>query len=275
MPHLAYVTLQTFTVPLRAQLGTMNDRFLRPLGGKAYGRVAHLPGSRQGAGERQIAPELVRRLTVSPRSGDQVWVQEKLDGTNLSVLRLGDELVALTRAGYRAANSRRIQGRLFAVWVQTQAHRFLDVLQPGERVVGEWLLFAHGTHYVLPHEPFVVFDIMQGTQRLPLRVLTNRLSGTFILPFVHAQSAALPATVYDALTLPGHHGAATYPEGLIYRLEHGDHVECVAKWVRPNYRTGQYFQDDEAVIPNTLRPEDQALLTSLEQALSGVPVLPD
>lgn len=239
----------------------------RPLGAKTYGRIPHLPGSRLGPGERHVSWAQARRATVSPGPGDSVWVQEKLDGTNVAVARVGDELVALTRAGYRAASSRRFQARLFDAWVQHHAERFLNVLKPGERAVGEWLLYAHGTRYDLPHEPFVVFDVMQGTRRLPLPELTRRLAGVLVLPALHATDAADPAELYRSLLPQGHHGARTPPEGLVYRVERGGEVEVVAKWVHPGYVTGAYFEEDEAVLPNGLWPGDRELLARLEGGL--------
>lgn len=236
---------------------------LRPLGAKSYGRMHHLPGSRLGPAERHLPAALAARLTVSPHDEDRIWVQEKLDGTNVAVARIGDDLVALTRAGYRAADSRRLQGRLFDAWVKGEQDRFLAVLRPGERVVGEWLYHAHGTRYVLPHEPFVAFDLMRGQERTPLAELTQRLSGALVLPALHAQETHDPAALFSAAAGHGGHGAVPVPEGLIYRLERGDRVEVVAKWVRPEYVEGLYFEDGEAVLPNTFRPEDERTLHDL------------
>lgn len=236
---------------------------LRPLGARAYGRMPHLPGSRLGPAERQLSAAQAGRLTVSPRAGDQVWVQEKLDGTNVAVARIDDEVVALTRAGYRAADSRRLQGQLFDAWVNRQRARFLDVLQPGERVVGEWLYHAHGTRYVLPHEPFVAFDLMRGMERSTLTDLKKRFSGVLVLPGLHACAAHDPAALFRRLDGRSDHGAIAGPEGLIYRLERQDRVELVAKWVRPDYVEGAYFEDGEAVQPNTFRMEDEVLLDQL------------
>jgi len=225
--------------------------------------MSHLPGSRLGPAERHLPAVQAGRLTRSPLAGDQVWVQEKLDGTNVAVARVGDEVVALTRAGYRAADSRRLRGRLFDAWVNGQRERFLDVLRPGERVVGEWLYHAHGTRYVLPHEPFVVFDLMRGTDRSTLAALQDRLGGVLVLPGLHAREAHDPASLFRVLDGRSLHGAVTGPEGLIYRLERRDEVELVAKWVRPDYVEGAYFEDDEAVLPNTFRAEDEVLLARL------------
>ncbi|ADV67510.1 RNA ligase family protein [Deinococcus maricopensis] len=235
----------------------------RPLGHPAYGRIPHLPGSRAGADDEHLP----RTLTPGPH--DTVWVQEKLDGTNVAVARVGDDLIALNRAGYRARDSRRLQGRLFDAWVHHHAPRFLAVLQPGERLIGEWLLYAHGTHYHLPHEPFVALDLMRGHERTPLPDLHRRLRGGFVTPHLHAHGARDLAALHAACGHGGH-GARTPPEGFIYRVERARRVLLVAKWVQPAYVTGAHFQDGEVVRPNVLRAEDDALLARLRGTLHSL-----
>lgn len=241
----------------------------RPLGMKTYGRIPHLPGSRLTPTDGTISTREAQRATGDGLPGDQVWVHEKLDGSNLAVARCGDEVLALTRAGYRAALSRRPQAQLFAAWVEHHAERFLDLLQPGERVVGEWLLFAHGTRYQLAHEPFVAFDLMQKNTRLPWSELMRRLGTSLVTPQLHAAHATDPAALFQTLGSGGH-GAVGQPEGLVYRIERGEQVEFLTKWVRPDYQTGLYFGADEAVLPNHLRSEDAELLAHLGHCL-GLP----
>lgn len=241
----------------------------RPLGMKTYGRILHLPGSHLTPSDHSVSGEQARRATAEARPGDQVWVHEKLDGSNLAVARRGDEVLALTRAGYRAELSRRPQARFFAAWVQHHSGRFLDLLQPGERVIGEWLLFAHGTRYRLAHEPYVAFDLMQGKDRLPWSALTRRIGSSLVLPHLHAAQATDPAALFRTLGAGGH-GAVGPPEGLVYRVEQGGRVDFLTKWVRPDYQTGYYFEAEEAVLPNHLRSEDAELLDELGQRL-GLP----
>jgi hypothetical protein len=241
----------------------------RPLGMKTYGRIPHLPGSHLTPADRTISEREARRATTDTLPGDQVWVHEKLDGSNLAVARCGDEIVALTRAGYRARSSRRPQAQLFDAWVEHHAERFLDLLQPGERVIGEWLLFAHGTRYRLAHEPFVTFDLMQGKDRLPWSELMRRVGSSLVTPQLHAAHATDPSALFQTLG-EGDHGALGPPEGVVYRVERGGQVSFLAKWVRPDYRTGLYFEADEAVLPNQLRPEDAELLVRLSHSL-GLP----
>ena len=135
----------------------------KPLGHKNYGSIPHLPGSRMGIadhkchdGQKQIACVALRN------KHDRVIVQEKLDGSNVGVILLNSEVVAITRAGYKANTSPYAMHHSFNAWVNIHRDRFRAVLKEGERLCGEWMLVAHGTKYDLPHEPFVAFDIMQN-----------------------------------------------------------------------------------------------------------------
>ena len=69
---------------------------------KVYHRIPHLPGSRVGRSDRTAAPTLAGWCTVEARPGDEVIVQEKLDGSCVAVARRQGELIALGREGRRA-----------------------------------------------------------------------------------------------------------------------------------------------------------------------------
>lgn len=241
----------------------------RPLGIKAYGRIPHLPGRARTATDHVVSVGEAARLVHRPWPGDQLWVHEKLDGTNLSVARVGDDLLALTRAGHRGQESRRPQAQLFAAWVEHHSERFLDLLAPGERLVGEWLLFAHGTRYQLEHEPFVVFDLMRGRVRSPWLEVRRRIGSVLPTPAVHATGPADPEQLVQALG-GGGHGALDPVEGLVYRTEREGRVDRVAKWVRLEYRAGHYFEAEEATLPQGLRSEDAELFGQLCRGL-GLP----
>ncbi|MEO6436802.1 MAG: RNA ligase family protein, partial [Tepidisphaeraceae bacterium] len=150
-------------------------KFVKPLGIKAYGSICHLPGSRLGPGDHKLNPGQARILTAIPRDRhDVIIVQEKLDGSNVAVARVGGALVAIGRAGYPAISSKYEQHQLFAHWVNANLHRF-EFLDEGERLCGEWLAQAHGTRYALTHEPFVPFDLMRGAERAPFEEFRRRV----------------------------------------------------------------------------------------------------
>jgi hypothetical protein len=216
------------------------DLEFRPLGGKAYGSIPHLPGSRTGPADRHLPLSRARLCTERARDArDSIIVLEKLDGSCVAAARLGDTVLALGREGRLAAHSPNEARRLWAQWVAANTERFLAVLQPGERLVGEWLALAHGTRYALPHEPFVCFDLMRGGERLPWRALSARVrAGGFVTPGLLHEGGPLSIEAAMArLQGPGFHGALDPVEGAVWRVERAEggtvRVDFLAKYVRP------------------------------------------
>ena len=80
----------------------------KPLGGKAYGSIGHLPSSRLGPGDHSVHEGQARICTTKVRDKrDRVIVQEKLDGSCCAVAKVEGRVVALGRAGYLATTSSR------------------------------------------------------------------------------------------------------------------------------------------------------------------------
>lgn len=230
----------------------------KPTGAKNYGSIAHLPKSRMGPADHACPEGMQRIATEKLRSRhDRVIVQEKLDGSNVGVAKVKGELFALQRSGYLAASSPFVQHHHFADWVDQQRDRFDGLLRDGERVCGEWLMQAHGTRYALPHEPFVAFDIMTGSDRATWSDVADRLEPfDFITP--HCIHQGVPLCVEDALELLGtygHHGALDPVEGAVWRVETNRQispgksndrnwiVDFVVKFVRPDKVDGHYLPD--------------------------------
>lgn len=219
----------------------MNDK---PLGRKAYGSIPHLPGSRMGPGDHHCSPGQAAIACQKVRDkNDAVIVQEKLDGSCVSVACLEDgSIVALGRSGYLAQTSPYPQHQLFADWVRKNEGRFVSVLGPGDRVVGEWLAQAHGTRYGLIHEPFVAFDIMREDARANYASVQRQLlPGGFVLPaLLHIG----PCTIERAMGIiagDGFHGALEAVEGVVWRVERNGEVDFLAKYVRPDKQDGCYL----------------------------------
>jgi len=223
---------------------------VKPLGGKAYGSIPHLPGSKFGDRRDRGVPEGEDRLYLDrPHPGDRVVVMEKLDGSCCAVLKQDGEILPLIRNGYPAAGSVWRQHRMFARWVRAKADTFAACLGDGDRVVGEWLAQAHGTRYDLAgRQPFVVFDYFRGPRRLPALEAEARVQahGLAFVPVLAAGPEGLP--VADALLLLGEHGhyGALYPaEGVVYRRETPDGMVYLAKYVRPEAEPGRYLPGDD------------------------------
>lgn len=217
----------------------------KPLGHKAYGSIPHLPGSRLGNGDHHCNGGQARIATVQVRDGrDRVIVQEKVDGSCCAVALVNGEVIALGRAGYRASTSPYEQHHLFAAWVAANRMRFWALLQEGERAVGEWMALAHGTRYNLPHEPFVIFDLMTGQQRQPHAAVEARCEAHgFVTPRVIHEGGAMSIEGVLAVLEPSGHGALDPVEGAIWRVERDDAVDFLVKYVRPGKQDGCYLPE--------------------------------
>src|ERR1051325_8173124 len=235
----------------------MQDQSRKPLGGKSYGHIAHLPGSRMGPGDHKCHEGQKRIATERARDRhDLIVVQEKLDGSNVGVARLDGEIHALTRAGYLASTSPYEQHWKFDQWVHQRRSRFLAVLRDGERFCGEWLAQAHGTRYELRHEPFVVFDLMRGMERSTLAELSERAGlADFVQPRVLHKGTPLGIEeALRAIEVSGQ-GALDAVEGAVWRVErnelinpkrNGDRawrVDFLVKYVRPDKVDGVYLPE--------------------------------
>jgi hypothetical protein len=173
-----------------------------------------------------------------------VIVQEKVDGSCMAVACVGGEIISLQRRGYLARSSPFEMHHLFADWVERNERRFRQVLTDGERLCGEWLAQAHGTRYDLPHEPFVVFDLMRDHHRVTVAEIEQRTGGAdFILPAVLSHGG--PCSVDQARTYiqQSAHGAIDPVEGAVWRVEHRGAVDFLAKWVHPDKVDGAYLPE--------------------------------
>jgi len=188
---------------------------------------------------------------------DTVIVTEKLDGGNCGVARIDNYIYPLGRAGYLASSSPYLQHRHFATWAHRHYSRFMSVLRDGERLVGEWLLQAHGTRYELTHEPFVAFDLMIGSERLPYeQFLEITQLGDFVTPYLlHMGEAISINEILRILGEKGYHGAIDQVEGAVWRVERNklkdrhsgkreQVVDFLVKYVRPDKVDGIYLNDE-------------------------------
>lgn len=226
---------------------------VRVIGRPNYGSIGHLPESRLGPGDHKINPGQARIATEKTRDKrDVVIVQEKLDGSNVGVyMDTERRLHVLTRAGYYVDTSPYPQHWVFGEWVRRNAEKFLKVLLPGERLVGEWLYQAHGTRYEICCEDrlFVAFDLVLGTERRSFFEFARTVNGVFATPPVLHVGGALPVEeALDRLGLFGHYGSTTGAEGVIYRVERRDgkllvsnKVDFLAKYVNSGKVDGCYL----------------------------------
>lgn len=221
----------------------------KPLGRKSYGSIGHLPDSRLGEGDHKLNEGQTRILTEKARDKyDCIIVQEKLDGSNVSVARKNGQIIALGRAGYLAQTSKYEQHQLFADWVRNNETRF-TFLEEGEWLSGEWLAQAHGTRYELSYrKPFSPFDLFapDGTRFL-FDAFCDRLyqaKNTLVMP--HCLSVGPPMSTklaFELLGDSGFHGAMEYAEGVVYRVERKGKVDFLGKCVRKDKIDGYYLPE--------------------------------
>lgn len=222
----------------------------KPLGGKAYGSIPHLPGSKFGNREDKGVDEKAARYFVEKTwKGDKIIVLEKLDGSCVSVANVNGEIVPLIRSGYKAITSKYLQHHYFAIWVHEHQDKF-SWLVPGERVCGEWLAQAHGTRYDLNgRDPFVAFDFFMDNVRQPYGMLAGfcHISKLAFAPVLAMTKDGEGISVQSALFLLGENGkyGATDPaEGCVWRWERSDDELPImmAKYVRPSAEPGRYLE---------------------------------
>lgn len=226
----------------------MNDA-VKPLGQRAYGSIAHLPGSRMGPGDHACHEGQARIACERVRDRhDRVYVQEKLDGSCTAVAKINGTIVPLIRAGYLAADSVYPQHHRFAEWVEANRLRFVGLLNEGERACGEWLYQAHGTRYDLTgREPWVLFDIMRRHDRLATPEVRERAMAFFPVPALLAEG---PTPIEEAMRLLGtygHYGAIDPVEGCVWRVERDGVVDFLVKYVRPDKVDGLYLESHSGV----------------------------
>lgn len=227
-----------------------NER--KPLGIKNYGTIPHLEGSRITPSDKHCHEGQSRIATEKLRDRhDEVIVTEKLDGSNVGVALHNGKIIAITRAGYLAETSPYEQHHFWGKWVKSNESRFRYVLQEGERICGEWLMQAHGTIYKLPHEPFVVFDLMREHERLQYDEMLVRISnGNFIVPkLLHRGNPISIKYALNILGEHGFHGAVDKAEGCVWRIERKGKVDFLVKYVRPDKEDGCYLPEKSGKEP--------------------------
>lgn len=234
------------------------EKLHKPLGHKAYGSIPHLSGSRMGPVDIPLTAGQERILTEKARPHDRIYVTIKLDGSNVAVAKKDGQILALSRAGYLASETKFELQHMFAGWVDEHRDIFAILLDEGERVSGEWLAQAHGTIYDLSGgDPFYAFDMFnKRNKRIASDERTRRLraAGVACVPLLHAGG---PIPLSEALCLLGLAEGGVLPipvnpdshEGVVYRVERYAKdgafidVDVVAKYVKADKVDGKYIPE--------------------------------
>ena len=214
-----------------------------------FGNIKHLTGSRmKDSGdtllEENIQPFFTVRLQFPKR--DKLVVTEKVDGANVGVVKLNGVLYPVMRKGYDVRTSEYKFIHRFADYVSDNESRFDELLADGERVCGEWMIKTHSLIYKMPHEPFVVFDIIKSDATRPIyteiRDRCERYDFTTSGLVWEGDAIGVDEAIY--LLGNGFHGCRSTPEGLVCRYERDGTFYMSAKFVS-NLNVGGDFMDDE------------------------------
>lgn len=220
---------------------------IKPLGGKAYGSIGHLPASRLGPGDWSLNEGQARICLESPRKGDRVIVTEKLDGSCMAICNIDGAIIPLTRSGYRAGAGTYEHLRAFEKYLSIHYGVFAEMLAPGERIVGEWLAMAAGTRYDLQHPnfaPFIAFDLFRGKDRVLRDEFASRTASYGIKTAGLLYSGPFGFPIEGGMRLLGRHGmhgAIDPVEGAVWRVEREGRVDFLAKFVRHDKQDGVFF----------------------------------
>lgn len=223
---------------------------MKPLNRKNYGSIPHLSNSKLGTGDHFIEKGQERILTEKVRDKhDEVLVFEKYDGSNVGIGKIDNRIVALTRSGYTAKTSPYKQHHLFSDWVYKNAMKWMDLLENGERITGEWLAQAHGLKYNIEVEPIVFFD--------HFNVENQRSQFDYVGELAMMYGLQLPRMLHRGKAIATNELLPTLntgtekicsiemPEGMVYRVERKGKVDFLAKWVRSDFEAGKYIIDKE------------------------------
>jgi ATP-dependent RNA circularization protein (DNA/RNA ligase family) len=146
-----------------------------------------------GIGQEKILTEKARDWK------DLIIITEKIDGSNVGVIKKNGGLVALSRAGYSVDSSPYEQHKLFAEYVNKHIEMF-SWLPEGWRIVGEWCIMAHGTVYDISEEsPFVSFDIIDNKNKRILYLDFLKLCIKYNIPNVPLLHIGQPVSLKNAI----------------------------------------------------------------------------
>ena len=223
---------------------------MKPLNRKNYGSIPHLSNSKLGTGDHFIEKGQERILTEKVRDKhDEVLVFEKYDGSNVGIGKIDNKIVALTRSGYTAKTSPYKQHHLFSDWVYKNVMKWMDVLENGERITGEWLAQAHGLKYNIEVEPIVFFDHFNAENQRSQYDYVGELAIMYglQLPRMLHRGKAIATNELLPILNTGTEKICSIemPEGMVYRVERKGKVDFLAKWVRSDFEAGKYIIDKE------------------------------
>jgi hypothetical protein len=219
----------------------MGDKIIN----RNYGSIAHLSTSKMTQqADKKIEEGQEAILTSKGRDWrDLIILTEKVDGSNVGVVRKGGELFSITRAGFPVNTSPYEQHHAFGRYMKNNLELFVW-LPEGWRICGEWCIVAHGTMMDISDEsPFIAFDIFDAENKRLLFIDFYSTCKKYDIPMVPILNFGQPVSIKNAIKLmgEGHYGKPEKPEGCVWRCEREGRVDFLAKWVRWDKEDGKYL----------------------------------
>jgi ATP-dependent RNA circularization protein (DNA/RNA ligase family) len=221
---------------------------MKPLGIKNYGSIPHLSTSKLGDGDHYISEGQERIILYQTRDiHDVVISTEKYDGSNIGIAKVNGKIFALTRSGYEAKTSPYKQHHYFSEWVYKYESVFKSILDDGERLVGEWMMYAHGLKYEISNpDPIVFFDwFLRNNKRMPYAEFYEIISNRWGLKTSRLLNYGNPVSINDLIERLNEKTpefkSELMPEGIVFRVERKGSVDFLAKWVRSDFIPGRYI----------------------------------
>ena len=201
-----------------------------------YPRTPHLPGSHVIDDDKTCTQARFDELAT----GAHVVVQEKVDGTNVSLHFEGAGQPVLQKRSGLILSREHQQYEHFRSWVFQNFEVLRDMLGTRWCLFGEWLWARHGVAYDSLPDHFLGFDAYdkQGdrwaTHRELVALVAERVA---LVPVLSCgPAAALPRL--DALMGRSRFGSER-AEGMYLRLERDDEVVARFKFRRADFTPGR------------------------------------
>lgn len=222
------------------------------IGERVYHRIGHLPGSRVGPGDHTLGDGPARAFcdpAAWQGSQEHIIITEKLDGTCVSVVRDGDEIIPALRSGHRADTSPYAMHQEFDKYVNKNWSTFIMLLDKGERIVGEWMAQAHGIRYNRLTDFFFAFDIRRDREWISYEVLKQRCEyvGISVVPLLY-YGPQLAVEYVQRLTNRSAFRNKRPAEGVVLRREMHGRLMDMAQYVRSDHVAGLYLPGTENAV---------------------------
>lgn len=214
---------------------------------KKYPSIPHLPNSEMGRNDKGIHRGMADYCECKYRKNTQVIVTEKVDGSNVSILNKDGEFFALSRAGYYCEGSDYDQHKLWYEKVEQYKSDGLlnnNILPIGDRVVFESLTVPHGTRYKKAPD-YLLIDWKTNNGRRLWNTYNSFLDIKKVQTLYYGDIPMSVDNIRNVMPKKGMYGAKEGYEGLVYRIEREGKFDFLAKWVRHDYETLKYFNQEE------------------------------